>query len=112
MAPVPEPRRWFVRRGTPTMIEGYGFVTHVLPRMLPALSFVALASLAWLVLLRSVGSWRWLLLAGIVGLVLAVWTTTSLFVRRLPTFSRRTTIVILVAYAVLPVAVPLDRSAR
>lgn len=89
------------------MIDEYGFVTHVLPRMLPALSFVALASLAWLVLLRAVGSWRWGLLAGIVVLTFAVWTTTSLFVRRLPEFSRRATIAILVAYAALPVAVPL-----
>lgn len=104
---VRQTERWFVRRGTPTMIEGYGFVTHVLPRMLPALSFVALAGLAWLVLLRTVGSWRWSLLAAIVVLTLAVWTTTSLFVRRLPTFSRRTTIAILIAYATLPVAVPL-----
>jgi hypothetical protein len=104
---VRQTERWFVRRGTPTMIEGYGFGTHVLPRMLPALSFVALAGLAWLVLLRPVGSWRWLLLAGIVVLALVVWATISLFVRRLPTFSRRTTITVLVAYAVLPVAVPL-----
>jgi hypothetical protein len=104
---IRQTERWFVRRGTPTMIKGYGFVSHVLPRMLPALSFVALASLAWLVLLRVVGSWRWSLLAGIVVLTLAVWTTTSLFVRRLPTFSRRATLAVLIAYATLPVAVPL-----
>ncbi|RSM61621.1 hypothetical protein DMB66_24125 [Actinoplanes sp. ATCC 53533] len=45
--------RWFVRQGVPSMIEGYGFVSHVLPRMLPSLAFVALASLGFLVPLRA-----------------------------------------------------------
>lgn len=35
------------------MIAGYGFTEHVLPRMLPALVFVTLASLAWLVPLKT-----------------------------------------------------------
>jgi hypothetical protein len=48
----------------PTMIEGYGFVSHVLPRMLPALAFVTIASLAWLIPLKSLGSERWVALAG------------------------------------------------
>jgi hypothetical protein len=99
--------RWFVRRGMPTMIEGYGFVQHVLPRMLPALAFVALASLAWLVPLRTAGSGRWLLLALVLALTLSVWATISVFVRRLPRFSPAATVVILAAYAVAPIAVPL-----
>jgi hypothetical protein len=99
--------RWFVRRGMPTMIDGYGFVQHVLPRMLPALAFVALASLAWLVPLRTAGSGRWLLLALVLALTLSVWATISVFVRRLPRFSPAATFVILAAYAVAPIAVPL-----
>ncbi|MGP4007525.1 hypothetical protein [Streptomyces sp. 4N124] len=99
--------RWFVRRGAPTMIEGYGFVDHVLPRMLPSLAFVALASLAWLVPLRSAGSQGWVLLGGVAVMTLAAWGTSTVFVRRLPRFSRRTAIAILGVYATMPVAVPL-----
>jgi hypothetical protein len=99
--------RWFVRDGTPTMIEGYGFVTHVLPRMLPALAFVTLAGLAWLVPLRTAGSWRWVLLGVVLVVTVAVWATVSAFVRRSPHFSRPATIAILSAFAAMPVAVPL-----
>ncbi len=89
------------------MIEGYGFVGHVLPRMLPSLAFVALASLAWLVPLRSAGSQGWVLLGGVAVMTLAAWGTSTVFVRRLPRFSRRTVIAILSVYATMPVAVPL-----
>lgn len=99
--------RWFVRQGAPTMIEGYGFVSHVLPRMLPGLTFVAVASLVWLVPLKTAGSGKWVLLGVIVASTVAAWVLLSLFVRRLPVFSRRTTVLLLVAYAAMPVAVPL-----
>lgn len=89
------------------MIEGYGFVGHVLSRMLPSLAFVALASLAWLVPLRSAGSQGWVLLGGVAVMTLAAWGTSTVFVRRLPRFSRRTVIAILAVYATMPVAVPL-----
>jgi hypothetical protein len=89
------------------MIEGYGFVGHVLPRMLPALTFVALASLAWLVPLRTAGSSRWVLLGIVSAVTVGAWLTLSLFVRRLPRFSRVATIAILAGYALMPVAVPL-----
>ncbi|MGW0846616.1 hypothetical protein ACWD26_42140 [Streptomyces sp. NPDC002787] len=98
---------WLVRRGAPTMIEGYGFVAHVLPRMLPSLAFVALASLAWLVPLRSAGSHGWILLGGVAVMTLAAWGTSTVLVRRLPRFSRRAAIAFLAAYATMPVAVPL-----
>ncbi|WLW51073.1 hypothetical protein [Streptomyces sp. YU58] len=98
---------WLVRRGAPTMIEGYGFVDHVLPRMLPSLAFVALASLVWLVPLRSAGSHRWILLGGVAVMTLAAWVTSTVLVRRRPRFSRRAAIAILAAYATMPVAVPL-----
>lgn len=99
--------RWFVRRGAPTMIDGYGFTVHVLPRMLPVLAFVALASVAWLVLLKPAGAGRWVLLGGVFVLALAAWLTVGVFVRRLPRFSRTATVAILVAYAAMPLVVPL-----
>ncbi|MFF5363684.1 hypothetical protein ACFY4I_30515 [Streptomyces scabiei] len=89
------------------MIEGYGFVDHALPRMLPSLAFVALASLAWLVPLRSAGSHGWILLGGVAVMTLAVWGASTVLVQRLPRFSRRTAVAILAAYATMPVAVPL-----
>ena len=99
--------QWFVRQGAPTMIEGYGFRSHVLPRMLPALTFVAVGSLAWLVLLRSTGLSKWVLLGVIVAVMVSAWILLSSFVRRLPSFSRQTTVVLLVVYAAMPVIVPL-----
>ncbi|MEH1123071.1 hypothetical protein [Micromonospora sp. CPCC 206061] len=99
--------RWFVRRGTPTMIEGYTFATHVLPRMLPSLAVVAVASLVWLLPLRAAGSARWILLAGIVVAVLAVRFAIGRFVRQLPRVTRGATVPILAAYALMPLAVPL-----
>ncbi|WP_143466965.1 hypothetical protein [Lentzea kentuckyensis] len=99
--------QWFVQQGAPTMIEGYGFRSHVLPRMLPALTFVAVGSLAWLVLLRSTGLSKWVLLGVIVAVMVSAWILLSSFVRRLPSFSRQTTGVLLVVYAAMPVIVPL-----
>jgi hypothetical protein len=89
------------------MIEGYRFTTHVLPRMVPPLAFVALASLAWLLPLKTAGSGRWILLGGVIVVAAAVWVAISLSVRRLPHFSRTTSIGILVGYAAMPVVVPL-----
>lgn len=99
--------RWFVRRGVPTMIEGYGFATHVLPRMLPSLALVAVASLAWLVPLRAAGSGRWVLLGVVIVATLAVRWVLSAFARRGLHLSRRTAAAVLVGYALMPVAVPL-----
>ncbi|WP_394617791.1 hypothetical protein JNUCC0626_01460 [Lentzea sp. JNUCC 0626] len=106
-AVVRRTEQWFVRQGAPTMIEGYGFRSHVLPRMLPALTFVAVGSFAWLVLLRSAGLPRWVLLGVIVAVMVAAWVLLSVFVRRLPEFSRRATVLVLVAYAAMPIIVPL-----
>jgi hypothetical protein len=106
-AMVRRTEQWFVRQGAPTMIEGYGFRSHVLPRMLPALTFVAVGSLAWLVLIRSTGLSKWVLLGVIVAVMVSAWILLSVFVRRLPSFSRHTTVVLLVVYAAMPVIVPL-----
>ena len=89
------------------MIEGYGFTTHILPRMLPLVAFVSVASLAWLVPLRASGSVRWILLGAVIGGTLAVRAALGAVVRRRPRFSRPVVIAILVAYGVMPVAVPL-----
>ncbi len=104
---VRQTERWFVRQGAPTMIEGYGFATHVLPRMLPALAFVTFASLAWLVPIRTVGSDRWVMLGVVCAVTVAAWCVTSVLVRRQPAFSRPAIIAILCGYAAMPVAVPL-----
>lgn len=104
---VRQTERWFVRQGAPTMIEGYRFATHVLPRMLPALAFVTVASLAWLVPIRTVGSDRWIMLGVVCVATIAAWSVTSVLVRRRPTFSRPAIIAVLCVYAAMPVAVPL-----
>ncbi|CCH31776.1 hypothetical protein ABZ816_25575 [Actinosynnema sp. NPDC047251] len=104
---VRKTEHWFVGDGTPTMIEGYGFDSHVLPRMLPALGLVTLASLAWLVPLKSAGAQRWYLLAVVLGATVATWVALRLVVRRLPRLSRPARVLVLVVYAVMPVAVPL-----
>ncbi|WP_173062168.1 hypothetical protein [Phytohabitans houttuyneae] len=104
--------RWFVRRGVPTMIEGYGFATHVLPRMLPSLALVAVASLAWLVPLRSAGSRRWVLLGAVVVATVVVRWVVGAFARRGLHLSRGVTVAILAGYALMPVAVPLLQSSR
>ncbi|MFD4641856.1 hypothetical protein ACFWN2_31440 [Lentzea sp. NPDC058436] len=103
--------QWFVRQGAPTMIEGYGFRSHVLPRMLPALTFVAAGSLAWLVLQQSAGLSRWVLLGLIVAVMVSAWVLLSLFVRRMPNFSPRMTVLLLVVYAAIPIITPLVQSA-
>ncbi|ANZ39439.1 hypothetical protein BBK82_28705 [Lentzea guizhouensis] len=99
--------QWFVHQGAPTMIEGYAFSSHVLPRMLPVLAFIAVGSLAWLVPLRAAGAGRWVLLGIIVAVMIAAWVLISLFVRRLPTFSKRTSYLLIGVYATMPLAVPL-----
>ncbi|GLY46522.1 hypothetical protein [Lentzea sp. NBRC 102530] len=106
-AVVRRTEQWFVRQGAPTMIEGYGFRSHVLPRMLPALTFVAVGSFAWLVLQQSSGLSRGVLLGVIVAVMVAAWVLLSVFVRRLPEFSARTTVLVLVVYAAIPVITPL-----
>lgn len=110
-AVVRRTEQWFVRQGAPTMIEGYGFRSHVLPRMLPALTFVAVGSLAWLVLQQSAGLSRWVLLGLIVAVMVSAWVLLSLFVRRMPNFSPRMTVLVLVVYAAIPVITPLVQSA-
>ena len=89
------------------MIEGYGFGGHVLPRMLPALAVVTLASLVWLVPLRSAGAGRWVLLGVVVVVTVAGWAALSVFVRRLAHLPRPAVVAVLVGYAAMPVAVPL-----
>lgn len=104
---VRQTERWFVRRGMPTMIEGYGFASHVLPRMLPALAFVTVASLVWLVPLKSLGAERWVWLGAVAAATVAVWLAVAVFVRRRLRFSRTAIAVILTVYAAIPIAVPL-----
>lgn len=75
------------------------------------LTFVAVGSLAWLVLQQSAGLSRWLLLGVIVAAMVSAWILLSLFVRRMPNFSPRMTVLVLVVYAAIPVITPLIQSA-
>ncbi|KAB2345904.1 hypothetical protein [Actinomadura rudentiformis] len=104
---VRQTEQWFTQRGAPTMIAGYGFVTHVLPRMVPSLALVTLASLAWLVPPRAAGSGSMVLLGGVIVVTVAVWGAMRVLVRRRPRLSRTATVAILAGYAAMPVAVPL-----
>jgi hypothetical protein len=100
--------RWFVRHGMPTMIEGYSFTEHVLPRMLPSLALMAsLASLVWLVPLGGEGTWRWRYLIVVIAVIVTVRLAAGFVHRKLPRFSRMATIALLVIYAALPVVVPV-----
>ncbi|WP_329108456.1 hypothetical protein OG792_07270 [Micromonospora sp. NBC_01699] len=103
---VRQAERWFVRHGVPQMIAGYDFDRHILPRMLPFLAVVVVADLAWVILQAGTGTARWVLLTIVVVAGLAGWSALTRFGRRLPHFSHRAMITVLVAYAVVPAVVP------
>ncbi|WP_189787630.1 hypothetical protein [Streptomyces capitiformicae] len=75
--------------------------------MLPTLSLVTVASLAWLLPLKAAGSQGRMLLGAVLAATLAAWAAIRVFVRRLPRFSHTVTVAILATYAAMPVAVPL-----
>ena len=100
--------RWFTRHGMATMIDHYSFTEHVLPRMLPSLALMgSLASLVWLIPLEGPGSGRWALLGVIATVIVIARVSAGLIGRHFPQFARRSTVVLLSAYAVMPIAVPL-----
>ncbi|WP_157245028.1 hypothetical protein [Nonomuraea typhae] len=99
--------RWFVRHGVPTMIEGYAFAGHVLPRMVPSLAFFALVSLLWLVPVRTIGSGWWILLGWVIVVAAAVRLVGSVSARRRVRFSPGATVVVLVLFGLMPFTVPL-----
>jgi len=104
---IRQTERWFVQRGVPTLIEGYGFVAHVLPRMLPFLALTALGSLTWLVPAPPGPYGRLLLLLAVAVLGVGGWLALTAFGRRAPRPTRVTTAALLAAYAALPALVPL-----
>jgi hypothetical protein len=63
------------------MIEGYWFASHILRRMLPALVFMTVAGLAWLVPLKTEGPHWWTLLGVALGVTIAAWVTVRIFLR-------------------------------
>ncbi len=108
---VHQTERWFIRRGMATMIDGYRFTEHALPRMLPALALMAsLATFVWLVPYAA-GSGRRVLVAVVVVVSIVTPVAAELVSRRLPRLSRKTTIAVLSAYEATPVVVPLVRFA-
>jgi hypothetical protein len=99
--------RWFVRQGVPFMIVEYGFRRHVLPRILPLLAFVAVASLAWLIPVPAGGYGALVVVAAVLAAGALGWAGFAAFGRRLPGFSPPAAIAVLVAYGIMPVVVPL-----
>jgi len=105
-AVVRRTERWFVHQGVPHLIIDYRFRTHVLPRMLPFLAVVIVASLTIALWLTRTGPGAMafavvlVLLVGLLGLPL-------LLARRMPRLSRRGAAAVLIAYAVTPVLIPL-----
>jgi Ca2+/Na+ antiporter len=98
--------RWFVRHGVPLMIADYGFATYVLPRMVPFLGLVAVTGLLWPLRGHLTPGQRFVAVLGVlaVGLVAGVLPAR---LWRLPLFPRRASVLVLVLYAGVPVAVPL-----
>ncbi|HEU4422217.1 MAG TPA: hypothetical protein VFR67_06710 [Pilimelia sp.] len=103
---IRQTERWFVGRGVPNLIARYSFTRHVLPRMLPFLAFVVVASLTWLVPVDNSPA-GWALRGAVLGAGLVVWAALLVVGRGLPHFSRRGTWAVLVTYALLPFVVPL-----
>jgi hypothetical protein len=100
--------RWLVRQGLPQLIADYRFRSHVLPRMLPFLAGVVVVSALLSALARArpgIG----VLIAGMVVLsgLLAVPVVLARMRRRLPWWSRTGTTIVLVAYGLTPVVIPL-----
>jgi hypothetical protein len=90
---------WFAAEGVPTLIRGYSFRTHVLPRVLPFLSSVGLAVLLFTIL----PSW-----ATIGAVVLGAWVLRSLRHReRSAPAGRLATITMLFFSTAWPIYVPL-----
>ncbi|HEX2355199.1 MAG TPA: hypothetical protein VHI50_01895 [Micromonosporaceae bacterium] len=98
---VRQNERWFVRRGVPSLIVGYGFTRHVLPRMLPFLAVVAVAGLAWP--LRA-EPWA---VAGVLAAAAVAGAVLARFGRRLVPASRAGAVAVLGGYAAVPAAVAL-----
>jgi hypothetical protein len=97
--------RWFVSEGVPQLIAGYGFRSHVLPRMLPFLAAVVVLSLALTVLLAGLGVGSGVL-AGASVLLIALlglpWLLARLG-RQLPRLSLKSATAVLIAFAATPV---------
>jgi hypothetical protein len=106
-AAVRQTERWFVRHGVPCMIVEYGFNRYVLPRILPFLALVAVASLAWLVPVPAGSNGERYVGAAVLGAGVLAGVGLAAFGRRLPRFSRPAAVAVLVAYGIMPLLVPL-----
>ena len=100
--------RWFVREGVPQLIAGYGFRSHVLPRMLPFLAAVVLAGVLLAVLGANARPGVGVVVAAglvVVGLLALPWLLQRLG-RQLPRLSRQGATAVLVVYALTPLLLP------
>jgi hypothetical protein len=97
--------RWFVSQGVPHLIAGYGFRSHVLPRMLPFLAAVVVVGLSLTVLLAGLGIGS-AVIAGASVLLIALlglpWLLARLG-RQLPRLSLKGATTVLIAFAATPV---------
>jgi hypothetical protein len=96
--------KWFVRQGVPHLIDDYRFSAHVLPRMLPFLGAVVVASIAWFVPFPVVSPALQTAAWGITVAAVAVILRAR---RRLWRLSPRAAALILIAYASAPLLIPL-----
>jgi hypothetical protein len=103
---VRQTEQWFVRRGVPSLIVGYAFTRHVLPRMLPFLAFVALAGVAWPLRTRP---WA---VAGVLAVAVVAAAAVGALGRRLVPASRAGVVAVLAGYAAVPAAVAVTRLAQ
>jgi hypothetical protein len=100
---------WFVREGVPHLIAGYGFRSHVLPRMLPFLAAVIVVSLSLTVLLAGLGAGS-VVLAGASVVLIALLGLPWLLARmgrQLPRLSRKGATAVLIAFAATPIVLSL-----
>lgn len=101
--------RWLVHQGVPQLIADYRFRSHVLPRMLPFLVLVIVLSVTLSELLtRSAAGPGALATVAVALVVLAgvAWLL-SRRGRRAALAARRAATIVLIAYAVTPILLPL-----
>jgi hypothetical protein len=108
-AVVRRTERWFIRQGVPHLIADYRFRTHVLPRMVPFLAAVIVASVLFTGILARVRPGVAAIVAGSLVLagLLAVPVAFARMGRRLPRWSRTGATSVLLAYALTPLLIPL-----
>lgn len=97
---------WLIRRGMPLLIADYSFASHILPRMVPFLALVSVTGLLWPLRTELTPAGRFVAVTAVLigGVVAGVLLNR---VRLLPRFPGRVVLLVLVAYGVMPILIPL-----